>query len=200
MTGQFTEDSLKSEKEIIRRKIIDIRGSMRTEEVRNKSLLILERLLNLKVFLSSRLVMTYIDFKNEVETRELIRRSIAAGKRVAVPLTVRGDWKNRYIMPCEIRNTETDLAPGAFGILEPKHPLQVVDTDEIDLVTVPGVAFDLGRNRIGFGAGYYDRFLKTVSADCCKIGLAFDIQVMDEIPAGKYDMPLDMIITESRTI
>lgn len=200
MSNQLKDENLRKKKAEIRNKIIDLRKSLSPEEIRSKSLLITDKLIGLEKFSLSRLVMTYMSFNNEVETGGLIKRLIETGKRIAVPLTVRGDWKSRHILPCEIKDMETGLAPGTYGILEPTEPLHVVDPKEIDLVIVPGVAFDLKRNRIGFGAGYYDRFLSTLPVECIKIGLAFDLQVVDEIPAGEFDIPLNMIITESRVI
>ena len=75
-----------------------------------------------------------------------------------------------------------------------------VSPDLIDVVIVPGCAFDLHRNRMGYGAGYYDRFLKLISDNCLKVGVAFDFQVMDEIPCDELDIPMDIIITEDKII
>jgi 5-formyltetrahydrofolate cyclo-ligase len=91
--------------------------------------------------------------------------------------------------------------PGVFGILEPrKESARIFNPEEIDLVIVPGVAFDEHRNRIGFGAGFYDRFLESVRPSCAKIGIAFEFQIYDEVPVEEHDIPLDLVITEKRTI
>ncbi|WP_278287518.1 5-formyltetrahydrofolate cyclo-ligase [Ruminiclostridium josui] len=76
----------------------------------------------------------------------------------------------------------------------------VVSPDSIDVVIVPGCAFDLHKNRMGYGAGYYDRFLNLISDSCLKVGVAFDFQIMDEIPWDEHDIPMDIIITEERNI
>ncbi|MDP4107760.1 MAG: 5-formyltetrahydrofolate cyclo-ligase, partial [Bacillota bacterium] len=78
--------------------------------------------------------------------------------------------------------------------------IRKIQPSKIDLVVVPGVAFDIRRNRIGYGGGYYDRFLKKTSFACFKVGLAFEAQIADEVPIDRYDVPLHMVITENAII
>jgi 5-formyltetrahydrofolate cyclo-ligase len=93
------------------------------------------------------------------------------------------------------------MLTGYMGIAEPDASiLHRVDPLEIDMVVVPGVAFDMARNRIGYGGGYYDRFLCTLRPDCLKVAVAFELQVFDSIPAASYDIPVDIIVTEERII
>lgn len=185
-------------KDIIREEVKFKRKNESVEGVRNKSLQITQRIVELDSFNASKTVMCYMDFKNEVMTGYLIEYCLKRGKRVVLPLV---DAVNgvKIIVPYEITDIEKDLKPGVFGILEPrKERARLVNAEEIDVVVVPGVAFDEKRNRIGYGAGFYDRFLKTVRPDCMKIGIAFEFQIYEAIPIEEHDMPLDLIITESR--
>jgi 5-formyltetrahydrofolate cyclo-ligase len=101
----------------------------------------------------------------------------------------------------EINDIDKDTLPCYKGIIEPDSTvLKLLDPSEIDLAVIPGVAFDQGKNRIGYGAGYYDRFLHKLRADCLKVSVAFDLQLVDIIPAGRYDVPVDMVITEELLI
>ena len=92
-----------------------------------------------------------------------------------------------------------DLKISSYGILEPKKDkIKNISSDKIDLIIVPGVAFDLKGNRMGHGKGYYDRFLNLVKST--SIGLAFEFQIIENIPVESHDKPIDMIITEKRII
>lgn len=176
------------------------RENQTKEVVQNKSLQIAQRIIELASFKASETVMCYMDFKNEVMTGCIIEYCLRNGKKVVLPLV---DAINgvKMIVPYEVMDLEKDLKPGVFGILEPrKESASLFNAGEIDLVVVPGVAFDEKRNRIGYGAGFYDRFLKSVKPDCLKIGIAFEFQIYEAIPVEEHDMPLDLIITENRII
>jgi len=187
-------------KKIIREEVALFRKSETKESVLNKSLQITQRIIDLTSFKASETVMCYMDFKNEVMTGHIIEYCLKNGKRVVLPLV---DVINgvKMIVPYEVVDLEKDLEPGVFGILEPKkESAKLFNAGEIDMVVVPGVAFDGKRNRIGYGAGFYDRFLKSVKPDCVKIGIAFEFQIYENIPVEEHDMPLDLIITENRII
>ncbi len=187
-------------KKIIREEVTFFRRSETIEGVQNKSLQITKRIMELDSFKASKTVMCYMDFKNEVMTGYIIEYCLKNGKRVVLPLV---DVINgvKMIVPYEVMDLEKDLKPGVFGILEPrKESASLFNAGEIDLIVVPGVAFDEKRNRIGYGAGFYDRFLKSVKPDCLKIGIAFEFQIYNTIPIEEHDMPLDLIITENRII
>lgn len=96
---------------------------------------------------------------------------------------------------------DSDLEKGVLGLLEPKKECKrLLNPEDIDLIVVPGIAFDILKNRIGYGAGYYDRFLKTTREDCLKVGVAFELQILDKINTQEHDVPLNAIITEKRVI
>ena len=188
-------------KKEIRQEVLRLRSSLTISDNAEKSSKITERLVNLKEFGISSLIMCYTDFKNEVQTGIFINECFRLGKRVAVPLILNDAGGQREMSAFEICDLERDLKPGFYGIREPVNCSEgEIDLAEIDLVVVPGVAFDLKRNRRGYGAGYYDRFLKKLKCDCPKVGIAFELQVYDHLPVESHDIPLDMVITEERII
>lgn len=175
-------------------------------EVAEKSAAILKRLFSLEQFGEAGVVMAYMSFRNEVSTDELIRHCLSSGKRVVVPRVEKSvpDASGgvvRSLGVYEIKEAGKDMVTGAMGIAEPDvSALRRVNPLEIDLVVVPGVAFDIKKNRIGYGGGYYDRFLPALRPDCLKAAAAFELQVYDSVPAAAYDYPVDIIVTEDRII
>ena len=187
-------------KKLLREEVACFRKMEIKEEVEIKSVEITQKLIKLDQFKASQAVMCYMDFKNEVMTKYIIDNCFNLGKIVVLPLvdTINGI---RRIVSYEVVNLLQDVMPGVFGILEPrKGSARVFNPEEIDLVIVPGVAFDINRNRIGFGAGFYDKFLETVRPGCAKIGIAFEFQIYDEVSVEEHDIPLDLVITEKRII
>ena len=172
--------------------ILEKRDSLPKEEVISKSRNIEERLFNLDSYKKSRTVMLFVSFNNEINTHGMIRNSLGK-KAVVVPKVIEHE-----IEPSVIIDLDNLIPAGKFGILEPIDIMKIAYKN-IDLVLVPGIAFDLSGHRIGYGFGYYDKFLKKVPK-AVKIGLAFDFQVVDKVPAEEHDVPVDFIITEKRVI
>lgn len=192
---------MKEKKEEIRKQVLGIRNNLHKEKVVEWSSKIIQKLYSLKEYKESSFIMTYVDFKNEVITKELILQSFKLGKRVAVPVMCYDENKNGQIKISEISDYDKDLAKGSFGILEPicsNKPF--VNENMIDFIVVPGVGFDINGQRIGFGKGFYDSFFERIGKQCPKVGLAYEFQVFDALPCEKHDVPLDMIITEKRVI
>lgn len=188
-------------KKKIRQRILDIRNNMSAADVETRSEIIIHKLMELDAFKRSGYIMSYVNFGNEVATKELIRCCLSKGVRVAVPIVRKTGEIGSIIVPSEIFDIEKELKPGVFGILEPdKNFIRPVNVRMLDMIVVPGIGFDNKKNRIGFGAGYYDRFLTTIPESCLKVGLAFETQIIDEIPVESHDVPLDMVITEKRLI
>lgn len=188
------------DKNEIRKKLLDARNGLAEQELIDKSLAISRRIFDNEIFKQSSIIMCYMDFRNEVRTDKIIRNSINAGKRIALPV-VKNSNGIRDLIPYEIKDPDKDLLPGAYGILEPVAGfVQPVAREDIDLVILPGVAFDLRKHRLGYGAGYYDRFLEFCKPTCAKIGIAYELQMVDEIPAEEHDIAMDLIMTECRTI
>ena len=170
-----------------------ITAKIRTE----KSEIIINKLRSLQVYLDAKLILVYVSFRSEVETHSFINQALRDGKRIAVPLTI-SDGK--LLLPCEIFSLD-DLAPRTLGILEPdKNNTNEVNRKDIDLAVVPGLAFDLHGNRLGFGAGYYDRFLPSLRKDAITIGVCFDEQLVEQLPVEVFDVPLDGVLTNLELI
>ena len=190
---------MKEEKDSIRRRILELRGNMSKGDVCSKSSAICLKLLELSQFEQAKLVMCYMDFRNEVITREFITECIRRGKRIALPRVSFITGGIRRLLAYEVGNIENCVLTGMYGILEPDTETTcAVNAEFIDLVVVPGVVFSLNKYRIGYGAGYYDRFLARLKPECTKVGLAFDIQIEDIVPVEEHDIAMDIIITESR--
>jgi 5-formyltetrahydrofolate cyclo-ligase len=188
-------------KNIIRKEILKARGLLSSEEVQQNSSIITNKLTATEEFMNSKLIMCYMDFRNEVKTDEIINKCLETGKRIAVPLVLNKIDGQREMMACAVSNFKKEMKSGAYGIQEPIREL-VCDVwpEDIDLVIVPGVAFDERGYRIGYGAGYYDRFFRMTRKDCKKIGIAFEMQIVKQIPYEEHDVKLDMIITEKHII
>ena len=176
----------------LRDDILEKRNSLPKEEVINKSRNIEEKLFYLDSYKKSRTVMLFVSFNNEVYTHDIIKKSLGK-KNVVIPKVMQQE-----IEPSIIIDFDSLIPAGKFGILEPIDLMKIAYKN-IDLVLVPGIAFDLEGHRIGYGFGYYDKFLKKVPK-AVKIGLCFDFQIVDKIPAEQHDVPVDFIVTEKRVI
>lgn len=186
-------------KAMIRKRIIDQRNLLSPQEVSEKSNEITGRLCSLSQYVSAGTVMAYMSFRNEVETSAFINRCFLDGKRIVIPKIQQGP--DMTLLPYEIKDLQKDVLPGSWGIPEPDTSrLHRVDPPEIDIIVVPGVSFDLRRYRIGYGAGYYDRFLLSLRTDCLKVGIAFELQMLEQFCAESYDIPMDLVITERRIV
>jgi len=179
-------------KKILRKQILSARDKLSPQEKATKSQEIEERLFALPEFISARIIMFFASFRSEVETDRMIRRALISGKRIILP-KVQGDKLALY----EITDFDKDVAPGVWEIPEPKTLLSAELTD-IDLMIIPGAAFDLRGNRIGYGAGFYDKLLPTFGR--LTVGLAFESQIVPEVPADSHDVPVQVIVTEKRVI
>lgn len=184
-------------KKLMRDSIIKKRSELKREEVIEKSNAIKTRLFQLSEFIDSKVILFYVSFRNEVDTIDMISECLNSGKRVIVPVVVPG---NKNLLLSELRSID-ELSPGNYGILEPdKSFIRPVSEEVIEIVIVPGVAFDKNRYRLGYGGGYYDRLIKKLPENCMTAGLAFETQIVEEVPKEEYDMMVDMIITEERII
>jgi 5-formyltetrahydrofolate cyclo-ligase len=165
---------------------------MRPEQRAAKSREVEERLFSLREFKEASTVMFFASFRSEVETGPMIRRALAFGKRIILPKV-----QGAELALFEIRDLDKDVSPGAWGIPEP-HGTRPVRLDEIDLILVPGAAFDCRGNRLGYGAGFYDKLLATFRK--MTVALAFEAQVVPQVPADLHDILIRKIITERRVI
>lgn len=150
------------------------------------STIIVDKLLSLDIYKKSRVVAIYNSMKDEVDTSYLIKEAIKE-KIILLPKVT-----GNKIVFIKI-NKGTEYLKSDFGVLE---PIGDIYNDIIDLIIVPGLGFDNKLNRLGFGMGYYDKFLS--QEDIYKIGLCFDEQIVDSIPTESHDIKMDMIITKNR--
>lgn len=157
-----------------------------------RSLLIYKKLFSLKEFKLAKVVMFFVSFNGEVETMRMISEALKIGKKVVVPLV-----KDDFLIVSELLNPEKELQKkGPYGISEPiPSNFRPVDLSQIDLVVVPGVAFDKSKRRLGRGGGYYDHFLSTLSPDVPKVGICFKFQIIQNLPTESHDIPLTHLIT-----
>ena len=163
---------------------------------RTKSAAIWERLSVLREFATAPRLLVYVSKETEVDTHGLIQQLLAMGRQVCVP------WfdseRERYVASA-LHDFGQDLATGKFGILEPKpEAVRPVASEGIDAALVPGLAFDETGNRLGRGRGYFDRLLQDLGG--ATIALAYDFQVVPEVPVEAHDTPLDFVVTENRVI
>lgn len=184
--------NITQEKEKIRQVI---RGKLKSHTLHErelKSRQISEKLKQETIFKNAKTIMFYLATDEEVQTRNLIEEAFAQGKRILLPYIHR---ETGELKPSRVRDLTLDLEKGSYGILEPKKEcLDLVELKEIELVIVPGLAFDQTKHRLGRGKGYYDRFLAKLPRNIQTIGFAFDFQILERIPATELDIPLSRVI------
>lgn len=186
------------DKKTLRRYFRELRDSMTIQEVTAKSQAIYERVLSLEVFQEVQYPFIYFAMGNEVQTERLIRACIEMGKHVSIPVTLA---EEKRMVAAHIVDVDGLVETGKFRIREPRAgTYELVEPSSIDLVLAPGIAFDVRGRRIGYGGGYYDRFLLLVRASTPVIGLAYESQIVYDIPVEQHDMSVDMIVSEKRII
>ena len=185
-------------KQELRREVIKKRDSLPHEERIERSRRICDTLRNLREFQQAKVVHFFLTMRSEVMTEGAIRGALSAGKTVVVPVI---DKKHRRLSLSRIRDYDQELTITTHGILEPRPKFyKFIPLEEVDLMALPGVAFDVRGHRLGYGAGYYDRLLKAEEERPLLLALAFETQIVDEIPVGDHDIRMDKIITEERVI
>ena len=173
-----------------------MRNNLSQREIRRKSNQIKKKLLETDEFKQAYCIAFYVSYNNEVHTHDMIKDSLVNRKQVVVPVT---NKENKCLLLSKLERWN-ELEVGAYGILEPmKQHVKEISIGIIDIIIVPGVVFDEYGHRIGHGMGYYDDLLKT-SLNAVHIGLAFEFQIVDALPAEEQDVPVDKIVTEKRII
>ena len=176
-------------KKQIRSKILLRLKSQKEENRSRKSKLIRNKLFRTKVFKKAKTIMFYIAFRGEVDTTEMIEKARKLGKKVTVPVCK----KNRVSITACILDHNSSLKKGPYGVCEPVRRTHI-NLKCLDLVIVPGLAFDAKGNRIGRGKGCYDRFLSKLQEGTPSIGLAFDFQLLPTLPSQTHDISVDKVI------
>jgi 5-formyltetrahydrofolate cyclo-ligase len=186
----------KEYKKLLRLETLRKRSELNDDEKQIKDNIILEKLFETDLYKNSRNIFTYINFGNEINTIKLINRVLKDKKNISVPKT----YKETKTMNAVFIPSLKDLKANSMGILEPIDDSVVMKKEEIDLIIVPGTVFDKEFNRIGYGGGYYDRYLEDIAYKNNKVVLAYDFQVIDKIENEEHDVKVDLIITEKQVI
>jgi len=186
---------VKEQKKILRKEIALRREEIERNEREKLGREVVQKLLQNPVYAAAKSVMAYASMPEEIQLQELFDDAFAKEKKLAIPFIVgRGTMR-----PVLVPNKDA-LEVGDFGILTVRQDLRkFVDIKELDCVIVPGAAFDLNCHRLGKGGGYYDKFLK-LAVNAKKIALAFDFQIVDQVPIEPHDLPVDLIITPTKNI
>lgn len=184
---------LKQRKRELRRAVLERRDALSPEERASKSVRIAERATSLPEVRRAVTPMAFWSFGSEVETAPLIDRLHAAGKRVVLPRIEAGD------LVAVVHGPGDPVTATSFGVMEPQGA-DLVSPEDVDVVIAPGVAFDRRGARVGYGGGFYDRFVRRTRPDAPIVAIAFAIQVVEEVPEGAGDRRVDAIITEDEVI
>lgn len=184
---------------LLRKETLTNRNNLSKDEIVDKSLAIENKLLSLDAIAHHQSIFVYVSFRSEVATEHLIDTLISMGKTVTVPIT---RIKEKRLDAIQITNRDNDLVPGYCNIPEPTESLcstNIVAPESIETILLPGSVFDKRGGRFGYGGGYYDRFLAAIPS-ATRIGLAFDLQIVEEAPLQDHDEILDLVITENMII
>lgn len=183
-------------KKAIRKLIEDRRASLDEGDKRIMDENIFSRLIDHNLFKDAKSIFIYVSFDGEIDTHNIIEYALKEGKVVCVP-KIFTKAEGMHLMKID---SLLSLTPGYYGILEPPAESERMTLDEIDLIIMPGVAFDVNGGRVGYGGGFYDRLLAGRNIQSAKIALAYRFQVFDKVPSDKWDEKIDIIITEDNII
>ena len=170
------------------------RRGMSVVECSRLSNLIQQKVIGSTQFVAARSLALYAARDNEVATSEICRAALASGKLLCYPRVEAGSLVFRQV------SGECELVCGSFGIPEPGDVFPAHDPGALDLIVIPGVAFDLRGHRIGYGKGFYDRTVHSLEGSGRLVGLCYDFQLVDAVAGEPHDVLMDLIITESRLV
>ena len=190
-------NALRDAKRAMRQRVLAARDALPEEARAAASQAIADRFGQRADFRAARAVLVTLPFRNEWDTRVLVRAALGAGKTIAAP---RVDNATRMLKLYAIADPDRDVALSAKGIPEPSSHCPSIAPDAIDFVVIPGIAFDRDGHRLGYGGGYYDRLLPLLSPRAARVAGAFDLQIVPQVPVGPNDIGIDGIVTESREL
>jgi 5-formyltetrahydrofolate cyclo-ligase len=154
------------------------------------------RLVALPAVAAAATILCFASFRSEIDTMPLIDWCLEHGIAVALPRII----GPRHLEAFAVTDPRSDLIPGHHDIPEPREGLALVDPAVIDVVIVPGSAFDREGGRMGYGGGFYDAFLRRLRPDARRIGIGFEAQLVERVPREAHDLCVDLVVTESRAI
>lgn len=180
----------------LRQQYKKIRQQLAGTEVQQRSAQIAANLFQTSFWQQSQIIMLYLSFQNEVATQAIYQQGWTEGKTMLLPICA----MQNGLMEMSVFSSFEQLEPNRYGIGElPPQLQQIVSPQQIDLCIIPGIAFDHAGNRLGFGAGYYDRYLPRVNHKAKRVALAYECQLYDAtLPINSFDLPMDYIITETQ--
>lgn len=185
-------------KQKIREEIKGWRNSLPDWDLTRRSVLVGERLFDLPEFKKAETIMIYNSKASEVKTDIMVQRALAMGKTVTVPVMNTLEY---CLFLSEMHDPVEELEEGAFKVPEPKEEyIRPVNSHTVDIFVLPGVAFDIRGNRLGFGGGYFDKLLKQTKKGALFVGMSFSDQLVAEIPSTPHDIPVHRVITDRETI
>ena len=188
-------------KSAIRAKMAELRRQVTPAEKGKWDGEICERVLAYAGYRQARQILVYLSTRDEVATDHIVALALSQGKRVAAPRTLR----EKECIEAWTFSSLADVVPGEWGIREPRkmsqdgHASAVIPCAEFDLILVPGLAFTMAGDRLGYGGGFYDRYMQTCPAGVSRVGLSYDLQLCAALPVEDFDQKLDVIITPSTT-
>lgn len=184
-------------KSLIRRQVLSRRDAIDPREKERKDGIIKDSLLSLPEFQGSSVILFFASFRSEVSTPQLIEEALRLRKRIVLPSV---DVSDRQLRLFEIKGLE-EIGRGYMGIPEPNVPDdRERDINDVTLIVMPGAAFDIEGNRLGYGAGYYDRLLSCLRRKIPLVALAYEEQIVESVPAEPHDIKVHAIVTDGRVI
>lgn len=182
-------------KKELRERMLRQRSMLTIEEKRQMGGGILSKILSLDEYKKTEILFTYVSLKDEVDTFALISAALKSGKRVAVPRCIEG----KPLMEFFFIHSRSELGRGSYGVLEPDRNPQRLCTCRNGLCILPGLSFDRDGTRLGYGKGYYDRFLQKFDGDTA--GVCFSPLLSNRpLPTGRFDVPANIVVTDREII
>ena len=192
-TEQADRELRQRAKQALRNQMRMVRGALPESACEARSAEIGKRIAGLVELERAATVLAFASIRNEVRTRPIIEEAWSTGKRVALP-RVHGDELRLHLV-----HAQTPLNVGAFSVPEPAADAAAIEPDEIDFALIPALALDPRGYRIGYGGGYYDRLIPRL-ANACTCAVAYDFQLISEVPELPFDASVDVVVTDSRVI
>lgn len=185
--------TVNEQKKLLRKVMLQKRKTLSDSEIAVKNSAITEKLLELEKVQSAELILPFVSARGEVGTREFISKCLEAGKTVAVPRCIDGSNMEFCVI-----HTFDDLEKGMYGIDEPKQHCEIIKAENAQnsVLIVPGLCFSYDGYRLGYGKGYYDRFISRYKG--YTVGVCYSEFMTDDIPVDEYDRCVDIVITEKQ--
>jgi 5-formyltetrahydrofolate cyclo-ligase len=184
------------DKQALRQRVLAARDELTAEERRSKSEAVCRRLIALPELADAAAVLAFASFRSEVDTRPLIDSCLGRGLTVALPRVTRRHEMEAFA----VVDPDGDLETGYCSIPEPRDGLEPIAPALLDVVVVPGAAFDAQGERVGYGGGFYDTYLRRLRPGVPRVAAAFDLQVVATVPRVAHDLTVDLVVTETRVL